>query len=127
MLSDECIGVGGIFFELSATANQEGYYNFLVDCIKTVIPCYMPLVQKHASDAYTEKQRKWLQIRRGRYVFVFSSFTNSQDNSKKPLLGQFKLLSGRIFLHPCMKVVFIANGVKRILTLLRYLNHSPNL
>ena len=29
---------------------------------------YVPLVVKHKDDAYTEEQKQWQQLRRGRYV-----------------------------------------------------------
>ena len=33
-----------------------------------VVPAYVPLVAKHVDDEYTEQQREWQQMRRGRYV-----------------------------------------------------------
>jgi coproporphyrinogen III oxidase len=33
-----------------------------------VVPAYLPLVAKHKDDEYTEQQKQWQQMRRGRYV-----------------------------------------------------------
>ena len=33
-----------------------------------VVPAYVPLVAKHKDDEFTETEREWQQMRRGRYV-----------------------------------------------------------
>ena len=33
-----------------------------------VVPAYLPLGAKHKDDDFTEKQKEWQQMRRGRYV-----------------------------------------------------------
>ena len=33
-----------------------------------VVPAYLPLVAKHKDDDFTQKQKEWQQMRRGRYV-----------------------------------------------------------
>jgi len=33
-----------------------------------VVPSYVPLVAKHKDDEYTQQQKEWQQMRRGRYV-----------------------------------------------------------
>ena len=35
---------------------------------RRVVPAYVPLVAKHVDDEYTEQQKEWQQMRRGRYV-----------------------------------------------------------
>jgi len=72
-------GVGGIFFDGLSTPDLEHSYNFLVDCCNSIIPCYVPLVEKHAKDQYTEKEKQWQQIRRGRIV----EFTFVNDRGTK--------------------------------------------
>ena len=32
------------------------------------MPAYVPLVAKHKDDKFTEQQKEWQQLRRGRYV-----------------------------------------------------------
>ena len=41
---------------------------FSKECLDSVVPAYLPLVAKHKDDVYTEKQKQWQQMRRGRYV-----------------------------------------------------------
>eukprot|EP00959_Pyramimonas_sp_CCMP1952_P019594 413724-Pyramimonas_sp.AAC.1 len=38
------------------------------NCAKAVIPAYVPLVKKHKDDKFTQQQKEWQQMRRGRYV-----------------------------------------------------------
>lgn len=38
------------------------------ECANAVIPAYIPLIEKRKDMAYTEEQKAWQQLRRGRYV-----------------------------------------------------------
>lgn len=58
-------GVGGIFFD---DLDSPSTFNFVKSCAQAVIPSYIPLVQKHKNDLYTDKEREWQLLRRGRYV-----------------------------------------------------------
>ena len=40
-------GIGGIFFDDLNSPSQEKCFAFVSDCASTVVPCYIPLVQKH--------------------------------------------------------------------------------
>ena len=71
LLSGEHQGVGGIFFDGLSTPDLEHSYNFLVDCCNSIIPCYMPLVVKHVKSEYTEEEKQWQLIRRGRYLLIY--------------------------------------------------------
>jgi coproporphyrinogen III oxidase len=42
--------------------------NFSEEAVNAVIPSYLPLVTKHKDQEYTDAQREWQQMRRGRYV-----------------------------------------------------------
>ena len=42
--------------------------NFSEECLNSVVTAYCPLVSKHKDDKFTEEQKRWQQIRRGRYV-----------------------------------------------------------
>jgi len=64
----EARGVGGIFFDDLDTPNKEEVFKFVTSCAKSVVPCYLPLVWKHKNDGYSESDRKWQLLRRGRYV-----------------------------------------------------------
>ena len=61
-------GIGGIFFDDLDTPSKEDCFAFVSSCANSVIPSYMPIVQKHYQDSFTEQQKRWHQLRRGRYV-----------------------------------------------------------
>lgn len=65
---NECRGVGGIFFDDLDTPDQERAFNFVSTCAHSVVPSYLPLVQKHKNDSYGDRERQWQLLRRGRYV-----------------------------------------------------------
>ncbi|XP_017323873.1 oxygen-dependent coproporphyrinogen-III oxidase, mitochondrial [Ictalurus punctatus] len=64
----ETRGIGGIFFDDLDSPNQEEAFSFVKSCAKTVVPCYLPIVRKHLDDKFTQQEKDWQQIRRGRYV-----------------------------------------------------------
>ncbi|KAG7332779.1 hypothetical protein KOW79_004613 [Hemibagrus wyckioides] len=64
----ESRGIGGIFFDDLDSPNQEEVFSFVKSCAKTVVPCYLPIVRKHLNDTFTQEEKDWQQIRRGRYV-----------------------------------------------------------
>ena len=61
-------GVGGIFFDDLESPSKEECFKFVSACADSVIPSYIPLVEKHNSDPYTDREKCWQQLRRGRYV-----------------------------------------------------------
>ncbi|PSR04017.1 MAG: oxygen-dependent coproporphyrinogen oxidase [Bacteroidetes bacterium SW_11_45_7] len=68
---NETRGIGGIFFDrLAATEDisLEDRYAFVKDVGEAFMPVYKPLVDKHRNDNYSETQKDWQLIRRGRYV-----------------------------------------------------------
>ncbi|XKL62476.1 hypothetical protein PGB90_002309 [Kerria lacca] len=64
----ECRGIGGIFFDDLNTPSQSKVFNFITSCANAVIPSYIPLVKKHKNQTYTNEEREWQLLRRGRYV-----------------------------------------------------------
>ncbi|XP_005800604.1 oxygen-dependent coproporphyrinogen-III oxidase, mitochondrial-like [Xiphophorus maculatus] len=64
----ETRGIGGIFFDDLDSPNQEEVFNFIKSCTRTVVPCYLPIVKKHLNDSFTQEEKDWQQVRRGRYV-----------------------------------------------------------
>ncbi|XP_054458696.1 oxygen-dependent coproporphyrinogen-III oxidase, mitochondrial [Anoplopoma fimbria] len=64
----ETRGIGGIFFDDLDTPSQEEAFNFVKSCARTVVPCYLPIVSKHLNDSFTDEEKDWQQVRRGRYV-----------------------------------------------------------
>lgn len=64
----ESRGIGGIFFDDLDTPGQEEAFKFVTDCANSVIPSYIPIVKKHKNKMYTDNERQWQLLRRGRYV-----------------------------------------------------------
>lgn len=63
----EARGVGGIFFEDSGR-ELEAEFAFVQDCARAFVKAYLPIVARRKELHFTEAQRAWAEIRRGRYV-----------------------------------------------------------
>ncbi|MFL5319869.1 MAG: oxygen-dependent coproporphyrinogen oxidase [Myxococcaceae bacterium] len=63
----ETRGVGGVFFE-NMGGELESELRFVQDLGKSFVPGYVPIVQRRKSLPYSDDQRRWQEIRRGRYV-----------------------------------------------------------
>ena len=65
----ETRGVGGIFFDrLHAEDKKETIFEFVTDVARSFIPLYDHQVQKNRNKSFSEAQRTWQLMRRGRYV-----------------------------------------------------------
>lgn len=65
---NEARGIGGIFFD---DFNELGFadsYALMHAVGSTFLPAYVPIVERRRNEAYTEAQRQWQALRRGRYV-----------------------------------------------------------
>lgn len=67
---NETRGIGGIFFDhLSGNqAELEKIFAFVQDIGKAFLSSYVPLVELHKNENYTEAERQWQMLRHGRYV-----------------------------------------------------------
>ncbi|MCX2681252.1 oxygen-dependent coproporphyrinogen oxidase [Galbibacter sp. EGI 63066] len=75
---NEARGIGGLFFDyLKATEDlpagrqgksMEDWYNFVTEVGDSFLDAYVPIVEKRKDIPYTDQNRKWQEIRRGRYV-----------------------------------------------------------
>ena len=68
---DEARGLGGLFFDyLKPTPKRslEEWYAFVTDVADNFLEAYLPILDRRKDLAYTEEQKKWQEIRRGRYV-----------------------------------------------------------
>ena len=63
----EARGVGGIFFE-DTGREPEAEFAFVTECARAFLPAYLPIVARRKGRAFTEAQRVWAEVRRGRYV-----------------------------------------------------------
>ncbi|KAM7534216.1 hypothetical protein Aperf_G00000113824 [Anoplocephala perfoliata] len=65
---NEARGVGGIFFDDLDSAPREKIFEFVRDCAAAVAPSYLPIIVKRMWTSYSDHDRQWQLIRRGRYV-----------------------------------------------------------
>ena len=68
---DEARGVGGLFFDYLRPKESRSivaWYEFVKDTADSFLEAYVPIVLKRKDLKYTEEQRNWQEIRRGRYV-----------------------------------------------------------
>ena len=61
-------GVGGIFFDDLHDRPQERLLPFVRDCAHAFEHAYVPLVEKRKNAPFTEANKRWQQLRRGRYA-----------------------------------------------------------
>ena len=64
---EEARGVGGLFFE-NMGGDLERELAFVMDVGRAFLPAYLPLAERRKDTPYTEEQRAWQEVRRGRYV-----------------------------------------------------------
>ncbi|PVH15409.1 uncharacterized protein CXQ87_003249 [Candidozyma duobushaemuli] len=65
---NETRGVGGIFFDDFDDKPADEILRIVESCFDAFLPSYVPLVEKRMHQDFTAEQKKWQQIRRGRYV-----------------------------------------------------------
>ncbi len=68
---NEARGVGGLFFDYckaTETISMQDWYNFVTEVGSSFLEAYVPMVEKRKELPYTQEQRNWQEIRRGRYV-----------------------------------------------------------
>ncbi|GFH53716.1 coproporphyrinogen III oxidase [Chaetoceros tenuissimus] len=65
---NETRGFGGIFFDDQNEKDPEDIFAFSEECLNSVVKAYGPIIEKHKDDEFTQKQKEWQLMRRGRYV-----------------------------------------------------------
>ncbi|ETN94210.1 oxygen-dependent coproporphyrinogen oxidase [Zhouia amylolytica] len=68
---DEARGIGGLFFDYckaNETMDMSAWYDFVTEVGDSFLSAYVPIVEKRKDLPYTQKNRDWQEIRRGRYV-----------------------------------------------------------
>jgi coproporphyrinogen III oxidase len=68
---EEGRGIGGLFFDyckVSEEMSMQDWYNFVTEIGDSFLEAYVPIVEKRKQLPYTEAQKNWQEIRRGRYV-----------------------------------------------------------
>jgi len=64
-------GIGGIFYDYQRPGEKQDinfWMNFGQQCGNAFIDAYIPIVEKRKTTVYTEENKRWQEIRRGRYV-----------------------------------------------------------
>ena len=68
---NEARGVGGLFFDYLKPSSEKSlkqWYTFVTDVANNFLEAYLPVLNKRKDLPYTPEQKKWQEIRRGRYV-----------------------------------------------------------
>lgn len=68
---NEARGIGGLFFDhCKATPDfgMQQWYDFVTEVGNSFLDAYVPIVERRKDIEYTEDDRTWQEIRRGRYV-----------------------------------------------------------
>jgi coproporphyrinogen III oxidase len=68
---EEARGIGGLFYDYCKASEQfsmKDWLAFQMDLARHFLDAYVPIVEKRKDISYTAEQRKWQEIRRGRYV-----------------------------------------------------------
>ena len=64
----ETRGLGGIFFDDQNNKSPDEHYAFSKECVNAVTDAYLPIVAKRKDSPFTEQEKEWQLMRRGRYV-----------------------------------------------------------
>jgi coproporphyrinogen III oxidase len=68
---NESRGIGGLFFDYlkpSEGMKMQDWYNFVTEVGNSFLEAYLPIVEKRKDLSFTQENRDWQEIRRGRYV-----------------------------------------------------------
>merc|ERR1719162_793559 len=65
---NETRGLGGIFFDDQNDRDPNTIFEFSKECLNSVADAYGPIVEKHKDDEFSQKEKEWQLMRRGRYV-----------------------------------------------------------
>lgn len=68
---EEARGIGGLFFDYLKQTDEismQDWYDFVTEVGDSFLESYLPIVQKRKNIPYSEENRNWQEIRRGRYV-----------------------------------------------------------
>ena len=69
--NNEARGIGGVFYDYLRPRDEEdglNLFRFQQSNGNAFLPAYLPIVEKRKSTPFTEKEKEWQEIRRGRYV-----------------------------------------------------------
>lgn len=61
-------GIGGIFYDDQHDRDAEKILAFSTSCAEAIVPAYLPIVERRKDMPYGGDEKRWQQLRRGRYV-----------------------------------------------------------
>ncbi|KAK1430485.1 hypothetical protein QVD17_13255 [Tagetes erecta] len=61
-------GLGGIFFDDLNDYDQEMLLSFATECANSVVDAYIPIIERRKDTPFTDQNKAWQQLRRGRYI-----------------------------------------------------------
>lgn len=64
----EARGVGGIFYDDLSTGDWAADFAFTQDVGRAFLDAYVPLIEQHMHDPWTDEDREWQLVKRGRYA-----------------------------------------------------------
>jgi coproporphyrinogen III oxidase len=64
---NETRGLGGIFFDDQNDRDADTIFEFSKEALNSVVDAYGPIIEKHKDDPFTQKEKEWQLMRRGRY------------------------------------------------------------
>jgi len=68
---EEGRGIGGLFFDYCKKTDEmsmQNWYHFVTEVGNSFLEAYVPIVERRKNMSFTEIQKDWQEIRRGRYV-----------------------------------------------------------
>ena len=68
---EEARGIGGLFFDYCKATEEmsiDNWFEFVTQVGDSFLEAYVPIVEKRKNLPYSDEQRTWQEIRRGRYV-----------------------------------------------------------
>ena len=68
--NNEARGIGGIFYDhlRPGVRQAEDLLSFSISASRTILPAYLPILEKRKSWPFAAANKYWQEIRRGRYV-----------------------------------------------------------
>ncbi len=65
---NETRGLGGVFYDDLNDREPEKLLALAASGLENVVPAYVPIIEKHRHDSFTEEEKQWQLLRRGRYT-----------------------------------------------------------
>ncbi len=64
---NEARGIGGVFFDYQRD-DLEKFFSFVQNVGNAFLPAYLPIVERRRNEPWGEREKRWQNIRRGRYA-----------------------------------------------------------